>query len=165
MDVDELFAKHQAALVRYLTRYTGDPEVAADATQDAYLRLVESPPSRNDNVRAWLFTVATNLVRDGWKRERRAEQLLEVSNRVPIASPVSDPHASVERAERAVLARQMLARVTDRERTILLMWVEGFSHREIADAVGTTAGTIGPTIARSLKKLSKQIDQLKREDV
>ena len=44
MNADELFNKHQPALLRYLTRYTGDPEVAADATQHAYLKLVESPP-------------------------------------------------------------------------------------------------------------------------
>ena len=165
MDVDELFSKHQAELLRYLTRYAGDPDVAADATQDVYLRLVESPPRKDDNVRAWLFTVATNVVRDVWKKEGQAERLIDTPERAPATTPAPDPHAGVERAERAVLARQMLTRVSERERTILLMWVEGFSHKEIAEVVGTTPGTIGPTIARALKKLSKQIDQFMREDV
>ncbi len=165
MEVDELFARHETALLRYLTRYAGDPDVAADATQDAYLRLVESPPRKNDNLRAWLFTVATNVVRDGWKRDCRQERLRVAEGSVPTEDRVPDPHTGLEQAERVSLARRMLARVSDRERTILLMWVEGFSHSEIAEAVGTTTGTVGPTIARALKKLSKQIDQCKREDV
>ena len=164
MDVDELFAKHQAALLRYLTRYTGDPDVAADVTQDVFLRLMESPPRKKDNVRAWLFTVATNVVKDGWKRER-SERLLDRTECTPAAAAAPDPHVLAERAERALLARQMLARISDRERTILLMCVEGFAHKEIAESVGTTVGTIGPTIARALKKLSKLIDRYRMEDI
>ena len=77
----------------------------------------------------------------------------------------ADPQAAAEMAERAQVAIEMLARVSEKERTILLMWMEGIAHKDIADAVGTTRGTIGPTIARALKKLSKQIDQFMREDV
>ena len=109
--------------------------------------------------------MATNVVRDGWKRDGRAERLLDTPGLAATATPAPDPQAGLEQAERTLLARRMLARVSDRERTILLMWVEGFAHKEIAEVVGTTAGTIGPTIARALKKLSKQIDQSMREDV
>lgn len=165
MNADELFYKHQPALLRYLTRFSGDPDVAADAIQDAYLRLVESPPRNKDNVRAWLFTVATNVVRDGWKREDRAKRLVDTPERAPALSEPPDPHAGVEQTERALLARQMLTRVSEKERTILLMWVEGFAHKEIAEVVGTTPGTIGPTIARALKKMAKQIDRFRQEGV
>ena len=165
MDVDELFAKHQPALLRYLTRYSGDPDIAADAAQEAYLRLLESPPTRGNNVRAWLFTVATNVVRDGWKRERSELKFSGNPERALAADPTPDPHERAESAERAKLTRQMLEQASEREREILLMWSEGFGHSEIAEAVGTTTGTIAPTIARALKKMAKQIDQYKREDV
>jgi len=166
MDVDAVFLKHQSELLGYLTRYTGDPEFAADAVQDVYIRLKTSPPRSDSNLRAWLYIVATNVVRDRWKkREVRVEQLPDLSRRPATSDTAPDPHAEVERLERVQLAHQILAKASDRERTILLMWVEGFSHREIADAVGTTRGTISPTIARALKKLSKQIDQFMGEDV
>ena len=165
MNADELFCKHQPALLRYLTRYTGDPEVAADATQHAYLKLVESPPREEDNLRAWLFTVATNVVHDGWRHDGRTGRLIQSAESLLEPQRPPDPQASAEHAERLELARTMLTRVSDKERTILLMWVEGFAHKEIAQAVGTTTGTIGPTIARALKKLSKQIDRFMQEDV
>lgn len=165
MDVDELFAKHQTELLQYLMRYTGDPDLAADAVQDVYLRLVKSPPRDKEKVRAWLFTVATNVVKDERKRARRVRRFLPAVERAFAPSQPPDPFAAAERAERALLAHQALARVSERERTILLLWVEGFPHKEIAEAVGTTPGTISPTIARALKKLSQQIDQFSREDV
>ena len=165
MNADELFCKHQPALLRYLTRYTGDPEVAADATQHAYLNLVESPPREDDNLRAWLFTVATNVVHDGWRHDGRAQRLLQSAESMLEPQGLPDPQASAEYTERLEFARKLLMRVSDKERTILLMWVEGFAHKEIAEVVGTTTRTIGPTIARALKKMSKQIDEFLREDL
>ena len=165
MDVEELFSKHQAALLRYLTRYTGDADAAADAVQHVYLRLLESPPRDDNNLKSWLFTVATNVVRDGWRREKVEERLRDAPERARTETQAPDPHGQVERKERILIARQMLTRVSERERTVLLMWVEGFAHQEIAEAVGTTVGTIGPTIARALKKMSKHIDEFLQEDV
>ena len=161
MDVEALFEEHQPALLRYLTRYTGDSEEAADAAQEAYLRLVERPPHRSENVRAWLFTVATNVVRDGWKRQRTAESVLGFPGRLPAVHTVPGPEAAYERVERRRMVRRMLQKLSDKERTMLLMWDEGFSHREIADAVGTTRNSVGPTIARALGRLSRDIRRLK----
>jgi DNA-directed RNA polymerase specialized sigma24 family protein len=45
----------------------------------------------------------------------------------------------------------------EKERTVLLMREEGFSHREIADAVGTTTGSVGTMIARALDKLAAEL--------
>jgi len=165
MNADVLFNKHQPALLRYLTRYSGDPEVAADATQHAYLKLVESPPSDETNLRAWLFTVATNVVQDGWRHDARAERLLNGAETALETHGPPDPLTFAEQMERVEVARKLLTRVSDKERTTLLMWVEGFAHKEIAEVVGTTTATIGPTIARALKKMSKQIDEFLREDL
>lgn len=164
LDLGVLFAKHQETLLRYLTRFSGDPEIAADAAQEAYLRLLESPPDNTNNVRAWLFTVATNVVRDGWKRDKTASRLDDAPGRTPVGDETPDPHVAAERGERAEMARRMLAKLSERERTIVLMWLEGFKHREIADAIGTTTKTISPTIARALNKLAGDITRQKRED-
>jgi DNA-directed RNA polymerase specialized sigma24 family protein len=45
----------------------------------------------------------------------------------------------------------------EKERTVLLMREEGFSHREIADAVGTTTGSVGTMIVRALDKLAAEL--------
>ena len=45
-----------------------------------------------------------------------------------------------------------------RDRTVLLMREEGFTHHEIADAVGTTTKSVGTMIARALAKLAQRLD-------
>src|SRR3712207_7447153 len=51
------------SLYRYLHRLTGDADVAEDLAQESFVRLLGRRVS-DDGVRVWLFTVATNLVRD-----------------------------------------------------------------------------------------------------
>ena len=64
MRVESLYEAHRPALVRYLARFSGDPDLAEDAAQEAFVRLAERPPARDENLRAWLFTVATRIAVD-----------------------------------------------------------------------------------------------------
>ncbi len=160
MNLDTLYEQHHQSLVRYLSRYTGDPEEAADAAHEAFLRLVEQPPEHRENLRAWLFVVATNVVRDNWRKRHRA-LLLDETSVDPTASEADDPEGQLEREERVQLARRLLAKVSARDRMVLLMREEGFSHQEIAEAVGTTTRSVGTMIARALKKLSRHVRETK----
>lgn len=154
MDAAKLFEEHHEALYRYLVRLTGDSDVAHDAAQEAFVRLVTKPP-RDEQPRAWLFTVATNLVR-GWagERNRRHALLQKAGPRVPVGEAGPDPEQIAEANEKRASVRRALETLSEKERTVLLMREEGFAHREIADAVGTTTGSVGTMIARALDKLA-----------
>lgn len=154
MDAARLFEEHHAGLYRYLLRLTGDADLAQDAAQEAFVRLLARRP-RDEQLRAWLFTVATNLVR-AWSNERRRRgRLLEHGGaRAPAADPPRDPAEAAHAAERRSAVRRALDRLSEKERAVLLMREEGFSHREIADAVGTTTASVGTMIARALDKLA-----------
>ena len=157
VDPSTLYKEHHEPLVRYLTHLTGDPDRAADAAQEAFARLLTQPPSHDDNLRAWLYTVATNVIRDGWKKQQTALRLVQESNRLPqTAQP--DPHSLVERKERQEYVKRILARLSLRDRTVLLMREEGFAHREIAEAVGTTTKSVGTLIARALRKFAAELE-------
>jgi len=157
MDAARLFEEHHAALFRYLVRLTGDEDLAQDAAQEAFVRLVARPP-RDEKPRAWLFTVATNLVR-AWasSRKRRLVLLEGAVARVPGTDPWPDPAQVLEAEEARSRVRTALEGLTEKERTILLMREEGFTHREIAEAVGTTTGSVGTMVARALDKLARTL--------
>jgi len=164
MDTARLYVEHHASLYRYLVRLTGDTDLADDAAQETFARLVARPP-RDENPRAWLFTVATNLVRGWSNRRKRRSRLLEAgSARIPSADPPRDPAAAAEAEASRNAVRKALAALSDRERTILLMREEGFTHREISAVVGTTTGSVGTMIARALDKLAEHLP-LDAEDV
>lgn len=156
-DVAAIFSAHHESLWRFLTRLTGDSDVAADAAQTAFVRYIERPPAPGD-VRAWLFRVGRNAALEDVRTRTRRVRLMDAApGRAPIADPLPAPDASVDTADRARLVRAALARLSTKERTVLLMREEGFTHREIAAAVDTTTGSVGTMVARALDKLAADL--------
>jgi RNA polymerase sigma-70 factor (ECF subfamily) len=151
-------AAHRPALLRYLARFTGDADLAEDLAQETLVRLRERPPNDQGDPRRWLFTVATNLARDAYRTSRRRDRLARgAAGRLPLADPPPDPAAAAERGETVRRVRQALAGLGERDRAILLMREEGFTHREIAVAVGTTTGSVGTLIARALDRMAEAL--------
>lgn len=158
MDAAQLFEEHHAGLYRYLVRLTGDADVAQDAVQETFKRLLVRPP-RDEHPRAWLFTVATNLVRT-WSNERKRRRgLLERRpQRAPHGDPPADPADIAQAEETRRKVRRALSLLSEKEQTVLLMREEGFAHREIAQAIGTTTASVGTMIARALDKLAAAME-------
>jgi RNA polymerase sigma-70 factor (ECF subfamily) len=145
----ELFQRFLPRLFRYLNRLSGEPEVAADLAQDAFLRLYQRG-SAPDRPEAWLVTVATNLFRnDRVTRARRARLLLANRPEGTFASEPASGASTTEERARARRVRTALARMPDRDRQILLLRAEGFSYREIAAATGLNEASIGTLLARA----------------
>ncbi|MFN2564072.1 MAG: RNA polymerase sigma factor [Gemmatimonadaceae bacterium] len=164
-DAGRLFDEHHQSLYRYLVRFSGDADLAADAVQEAFLRLVERPPPDVGGARAWLFKVATNVVLESARTRSRRLRLLAASPaRAPVGDAPRSPADLVESDEQRRLVGEALASLSDKERTALLMREEGFSHREIAEAVGTTTGSVGTLVARALARLADEL-ALDRDDV
>jgi RNA polymerase sigma factor (sigma-70 family) len=161
VDPGVTFARHHEPLRRYLVRLTGDPELAADAAQEAFVRLLEQDPWP-DNPRPWLFRVAINVVRDDARKAQRHQALGQATARMrgAHADDPGTPDRTVDRYTARRLVREAMAALSPKERQALLMREEGFKHREIADALGTTTGSIGTLIRRALHKAAEQLEPL-----
>lgn len=158
MQVEFLYETHHPALVRYLARFAGDADLAEDAAQEAFVRLAERPPASGENLRAWLFTVATRIALDQARSRSRREALLEAAPERPaLGEPPDQPDEALDRSELRRRVRFALDTLDEKERTVLLMREEGFAHKEIAAAVGTTTGSVGTMIARALRKLAARL--------
>lgn len=151
VDFEAVFAKLYPSLFRYLNRMTGDADVAADIAQEAFVRLLRHPIPDAD-ARRWLFTVATNLVRDWARSADRQRRLLQESYRGP--TRLAPPDEAVERAERIEAVRAALVELAPRDREILLMREEGFRYAEIAEVVGVAPSSVGTLLARALRRFS-----------
>jgi RNA polymerase sigma-70 factor (ECF subfamily) len=163
MDIDALYSEYQPGLVRYLTRFTGDPHEAEDVAQEAYLRLVTKPPALQDNLRGWLFVVATNVVRDRFRKRLEDNLKPDAVDAIPARGRATNPVLALETKEVREIVQRVLAKLTKRERTLLLMREEGFDHREIAAAVGTTTKSVGTMIFRALNRLKKELGDVVEE--
>lgn len=154
VDAEQLYREHAPALFRYLVRFTGDPDEAAEVLQDTFVRLLDRPPW-DPRLRKWLFRVATNLAQERRRTQsNRLRLLAREPERVPTASVPMTPDEVLAGKERRDTVRAALAALAERDRVALLMRSEGFSHREIAEALGTTTGSVGTVLNRAMTRLA-----------
>ncbi len=156
-DVEQLFLAHQRPLWRFLYRLTGDAELASDAVQETFARLVERDPGLPVH-RGWLFKVATNIALETLRTQRRRWWILRRSPfRAPVGDPTPPADAVAEANDRRRLVRAALATLPPRDRAALLLREEGCSHREIAEAIDTTTGSVGTIVARAIDRLARSL--------
>jgi RNA polymerase sigma-70 factor (ECF subfamily) len=149
VDYDALFRRLYPSLFRYLHRMTGDTDAADDIAQESFVRLL-GRDMPEDEARLWLFTVATNLFRDGARTRKRRERLLTVRPWAPASLP--RPDEAAESAATVGKVREALERLAPRDRQMLLMREEGFRYDEIAKAVGVAPGSVGTLLARAARR-------------
>ena len=156
-DADRLFREYHGPLVRYLTRRLGDRDWAEEVAQETFLRALRQRSLANE--RAWLFTVATNLVRDAARRESRRRRRLDLLRAEESERMVESPASAMERAEEQARARRALEQLAERDREALLMREEGLNYEEIAEALGLSVGSVGTTLARARRRLVEMFEE------
>lgn len=164
MDFDRLFDDVYPGLVRYCHRMTADPDLAEDAAQEAFVRFLDRRPrGEAAGLRAWLFKVATHLIRDRARvegnrarlRDNHAEEVGEMPGGAMRNG--EDALESMERMERIAAVRDVLASLEERDRTLLLLREEGFSYRELAESAGVQASSVGTLLARARRRFETEL--------
>jgi len=148
------FYERTAPAIRaYLRRKVSDPDGADDLLQETYVRYLSAEVPSMDEAQAtqYLYRVATNLVIDRWRRKdvkRRADETRVVETaRAP--APVD-------------LRRDLAAaldRLPPRHRAIVwLAYVEGYSHREIAEIVDVKPASVRVLLFRARTRLARILE-------
>jgi RNA polymerase sigma-70 factor (ECF subfamily) len=144
-----LFDVQFKRLYRYLDRLSGDPELAADLAQDAFVRLYRRG-TLPDAPEAWLISVAMNLFRNVKASRSRRRRLLTVSRGEGVHSDAPrHPDEASESLDARRRVRGVLDRMTERERHLLLLRAEGYSYRDIAAALQLNEASVGVLLARA----------------
>ncbi len=157
MSFEQLFHDVYPRLHRYCTRLTADSDVAEDAAQEAFVRLLDhGVTGERSRVRSWLFKVATHLIRDRVRVKDNRARLLEENPVQP--PPVETPAEELERSEDVARVRAALDSLSERDRTLLLLREEGFAYRELAEAVDVKATSVGTLLARARERLARALD-------
>jgi RNA polymerase sigma-70 factor (ECF subfamily) len=159
MDSDAFTAFYERSarpLWAYLARVSGDPALADDLLQESYIRFLAADAPRTDvdgevAARRYLFRIATNLLRDHWRKPKTAaiEDLSEEHFRAPDASEAADARA---------LLGPALLEMKPRERQLLwLAYAEGYSHKEIAAITGLASASVRLLLFRARRRAAHLI--------
>lgn len=160
-DVERLFRTYNTALVRYLTRRLGDRDWAEEVAQETFVRALRQDSIVNE--RAWLFAVATNLVRDEARKDARRRRHLALLAEEERENELNSEPTTLERAQEAAFARKAIDRLAERDRLALLMREEGLDYQEIAEALELSPGSVGTTLSRARRRLVETYEALQRE--
>lgn len=145
----DLFNAHFHRLYRVLDRLSGEPELAADLAQEAFIKLSRRG-SLPDRPEAWLISVAMNLFRNERSTRSRRRRLLTLTRGEGVHSdplPLPDRVATADDTRRRV--RATIDRLPDREQHLLLLMAEGYSYRDIAAALDLNEASVGTLLARA----------------
>ena len=171
---DKLITRYSGEVYALLFRLTGDPEEAADLTQDTFLRALRAVGNfRGDSgLKTWLYRIAINESRNRfrwWKRRRRDRTYsldanvgdTDTSYHETVASSGPSPEDEALRREREKMLQRALVELPAIYREpIVLFDIEGLSYDDICRTLGLNAGTLKSRLARGRQELKRRLSGL-----
>jgi RNA polymerase sigma-70 factor (ECF subfamily) len=138
-------------LRRYARALTRDAETADDIVQDTLVRALRSEHLfHGGDMRAWLYTILTNLNRNR----------LRTLARRPTLTPIKDSDAALGGSESGGrdISRALDELAEDQRAALLLVVLEGLTYREIAEVQGVPIGTVMSRLARARTQIKAYLD-------
>ena len=155
----DLYDRDHLGLRRYVAFLGADPETAQEVIQEAFLRVHQHLLSGGDrsNLRAWLYRVTHNLVRNS-QTSARTNKMAYLPD-LPVADEISDGAMSAEdemlAVERNRRFRAALEELSPPQRECLALRTRGLKYREIGEVLNLSVSTVGEHVQRGLDKLKE----------
>jgi RNA polymerase sigma-70 factor (ECF subfamily) len=150
---EQLFTANYPKLAGWVRRLVDDDETAHEIASEAFVRLLSrwKNPANLDNPQSYLFMIATNLVRDHWRkteRERRAMRNVTAgADHEPVSDPAQDVHVRS-------LIQELPPRLRD---PFLLHYYAGFGVREIGALLKRPEGTVKADLYHARTRLKEAL--------
>jgi RNA polymerase sigma-70 factor (ECF subfamily) len=155
--VEELFVRHQAEIYAYLLRMMRDPEVAADMTQDAFVKAYRNYETleKPENARAWLYQIAHRVALDEIRR-RKIVRFLPWTGESRGAAPSAE--RLVMDARLSGDMQRALERIPERQRAALLLAeIHDLTGLELAAALGVSHVAARALLTRARESLRQAL--------
>ncbi len=159
-----LVDRHHPHALAFAWHLSGDREIALDAVQESFLRLLRSARRYEERgmFQSYLFRIVRNSVRElARARTRRREEPLESLEGITSGRAVPEGPAAPLRPDEVLASREQQARLMSAVRALpqemravfVLSEIEGLSYREIAAACRCPEGTVASRKHAAVEKL------------
>ncbi len=141
-----LVTHYRQGVVAVVYRMCGDPQLAEEAAQEAFLRAWQHLPGYDPHYsfRAWVYRIAVNAALDALRREKPSLDIDEFAEGdLGQSGTVDGPEAALESKERAErIRRAVLALPAPSRAVLVLREYGGLSYAEVAAALSIPLGTV-----------------------
>ena len=156
-----LYNEHGAALWRYALRLTGDQARAEDVVQETLLRAWQHPEVTDDSersARAWLFTVARNMIIDERRSARFRNEVASVDGSGP--PELSAPDEVNIALDRLLIGDAMVQLSPEHRAVIRRSYYLGWSTVQIADDLDIAEGTVKSRLHYAVRALRLTLQEM-----
>jgi len=151
---ESVYRETSADLTRYVGSVIGWCSQVEDVAQEAWLRLLTSAPDglSDRRLKSYLFTTATNIVRDLWRHGAVTGEWM------PLDREDTIPTVSMEAVAEKIDVSKALESLSIMQRSLVwLAYAEGYSHREIAEITGIREKSAKVLLFRARQKFISSI--------
>lgn len=167
--LSRLIDRYRGELFSFLARFIGDPHLAEDVFQEAFLQLHISAGvfDQARRLKPWLFTIAANKARDAMRsRQRRRavsldaivgddDQAASYSDLMP--SDVPPPDESISNLDLRRAVQDIVKAMPENLRVVLLLaYFNRMPYQEVADVLGLPLGTVKSRIHAAVKLFAQR---------
>ncbi len=153
--LDAVVGLHYRSVYEMAYRVLGEPELAADATQDTFVKAINALDRfrGESSLRTWLLRIATNTARSVGRRKTSRREV-ELVPETQAATGGSDPEQETFVRSEAERAARALQELPEKQRLAVSFRVyQGLSHREIGEVLGSSEGAARVNYHLGLKRL------------
>jgi RNA polymerase sigma-70 factor, ECF subfamily len=167
--LNQLMTRWQTPLIRFIYRYVGNPDEAADLAQETFVRVYQNRHAYRAKAKfsSWLFTIASNLCRNYARWERRhptvsitgENEAKDATETYP--SPERNPHDTAVHNDLAAKVREAIQSLPHDLKTVVLLFeYEELSYDEIGEVLGCSSKAVETRLYRARKLLQDKLQAL-----
>lgn len=164
---EQILFLFEKPIFNYIYRLTGRREDAEDLTQETFIKLYKSISSIDpeNNVKSWLYKIATNTAYDWLRQKRGKKELYAIDADSDKRFETTDPDPTYYNIENAFDMEKALVKIKPAYKTILhLFYYDDLDYKKIANILNIPINTVKTYLRRAKLALKKELieeDQLK----
>ena len=157
-EIVALIEQHQALLYKVVTGYCTDVDEQEDLMQEIVFQLIKSYSNFDQKVKVttWMYRVALNVAISYYRKlESRTKQFVPLNEKLVHI----EENSTQEQNENLRQLKTFIQELPPLNRALLIMYLDGNTHSEIAEAMGISVSNVGTKISRIKNQLKKKFNQ------
>ncbi len=159
--LEQIYDLFSPVLYRYAMRLLGDADLAEDCVSETFTRFLyalRNGKGPKDHLKAYLFRIAHNWITDRHRRGRPSEPLEDHAHHLTADADGSPDETAHLRWEQARVREALFQLTPEQRQVIVLRYLEGWSHREIAETMDKPVSAVKALQRRALAALRRLLE-------
>lgn len=149
-----IYTEHYAKVMRLCLGYVaGDQDVAKDLSQEIFIRVWENLESfrSESSISTWIYRISVNTCLSSLRANNKVSRTIAIAD-VPA---ISEEHPDADKEHQLALLYTCIKKLSETNKAIILLVLEGLPHKEISDIIGMKHDAIRTRIHRIKNQLTK----------